>query len=278
MPKFPSEQDPHLSKTASRAVGRRDLIRLVGTGGLGLAAVKVLPGKWTKPVVDGLVLPAHAQASPGAGALYGSNRDGALFLLNTVTGVGTLVGNMPFDATEIEYDGLSMRAWAQQRNGAFTITEFDISTAAGIGGPVNDNASFTGLEFVGGVLYGVWIAEGGGASTFGTLDPTTGISSAIGLTGVGPISGLAYNGTMYGIAGGGSPADLYTINMGTGVATVVGSAGIGAGSLQFGPDANLYAGGDNDDGGNLYRINTGTGAATLVGATGFGSVTGLTLT
>ncbi len=50
-----------------------------------------------------------------------------------------------------------------------------------------------------------------------------------------------------------------------------------AGSLQFGMDGFLYAGGTGGSGGDLYRINTITGLGTFVGATGFDSVTGLTL-
>jgi hypothetical protein len=73
-------------------------------------------------------------------------------------------------------------------------------------------------------------------------------------------------------------ANLYTINLTTGVATVVGSTGnTGAGSLQFGPDGNLYAGGDSNDGGHLYRVNKVTAAATLVGSSGFPDLTGLAL-
>jgi len=49
------------------------------------------------------------------------------------------------------------------------------------------------------------------------------------------------------------------------------------GSLEFGPNGLLYAGGDSRDGGNLYVIDPTNGSATLVGATGFGSVTGLAL-
>jgi hypothetical protein len=59
------------------------------------------------------------------------------------------------------------------------------------------------------------------------------------------------------------------------VATVVGPTGISAGSLEFGPDGNLYAGGGQGATGNLYKINKTTGVGTLVGATGFGNVSGL---
>lgn len=273
-------EKPHVTsgKAGSPSVGRRDVIRLAGAGGLGLVAIHAVPGEWAKPIVESIIVPLHAQGSPGlGGALYGCGRDGQLFLINILTGAGTLVANLPFGATEIEWDALSGRAWAQQPDGDFTMTEFDIVTGAAIGGPINNNASFTGLEFVGGTLYGAWITESGGSSIFGTLDPATGISVPIGPTGVGPISGLAYNGTMYGVAGGGG-STFYTINMATGAATAIGTTGVAyLGSLEFGPDGNLYAGGGNTEGGNFYRINTATGAATLVGPSGFNSINGLAL-
>lgn len=268
------------------AVNRRRMVKLIGAGGLGLASLEALPRRWTKPVVDSVILPVHAQATPGlvpAGRLYGTSRDGDLFLINTTTGAGTLVGTMPNDSTEIEFNRANGRAWSQQRDGAFTIREFNILTAAGIGAPVGTGASFNGLEFVGGTLYGTSITGPGGPSTLSTLDPVTGASVAIGPTGVGPISGLAFraagSGTMFGIGGGNSaPAVLYTINLSTGAATVVGTTSItGAGSLEI-AGASLYVGGDNVDGGNLYRVNPVTGASTLVGATGFANVTGLTYT
>ncbi len=98
--------------------------------------------------------------------------------------------------------------------------------------------------------------------------------------------GLAYDvttGTMYGTTGGpgdgtGGTSNLVTINLSTGAATTIGSVGVNAGSLEFGPDGNLYAGSaGKTGGGNLYRINKATGASTLVGATGFPTVTGLAL-
>ena len=84
---------------------------------------------------------------------------------------------------------------------------------------------------------------------------------------------------MYGITGCTQqlgPSNLVTIDMTTGAATVVGPTGITAGSLEFGPNGKLYAGGNRVDGGNLYEIDPNTGAAILVGWTGLGGVTGLT--
>jgi hypothetical protein len=157
---------------------------------------------------------------------------------------------------------------------------FDIDTGAGVGAPVATGAAFNGLEYVGSTLYGAAIQFGRGPSTLRILDPVNGSSVAIGPTGVGPISGLAYDptsGVMYGIAGASGPAILYTIDLSSGAATPVGSTGMQAGSLEFGPDGALYSGGTGSDSGNLFRIDPGTAAATVVGATGFSSVTGLTL-
>jgi hypothetical protein len=250
-------------------------------------------------VVAALVLVVAAQAAGAASTLYGSSNTGpssarvpVLSTINIGTGSGTVVGPLPFPGpgptggvTEIVCQpGATSAAtaicYAQASDGAFLISRFDLSTGAAIGAPVSDGDSFSGLAYVGSTLYGTAIVS----RTLRTLNPVTGASVAIGPTGVSdPISGLAWDGTtLYGIEGGGGKppvaANLYTINLTTGTATVVGNTGItGAGSLQFGPDGNLYAGGDSNDGGHLYRVNKTTGAATLVGPSGFPDLTGLAL-
>jgi hypothetical protein len=265
--------------TQPHEVGRRDLIRLAAAGGLGLAALKVLPRKWTKPIVESVSLPVHAQASLSLIAgLYGASGTGAFFRINTVTGAGTLIGTLPFGVTEIEWDPNARRAWAQLPDGDFQMSEFDILTAAAIGSPIDDGAAFNGLEYVGNTLYGTAITGANGPSDLRTLNPVTGASVSIGLTGQGPISGLAYGGgVMYGVTGGSAAANLVRINLATGAATVIGPTGPKLGGLQFGRDGVLYGGGNQSEGGNLYRVSTTTGAATLIGSTGFGSVNGLTL-
>jgi hypothetical protein len=214
------------------------------------------------------------------GLLYGSSRNGDLFTLDLESGNGAFVGLLPVPATEIEFDNLTGRAFAQAPDGAFYGQEFDIEDGSGIGGAISNGGSFTGLEYVGATLYGTVIFSSGGPSQLRILSPFTGDSTLIGSTGIGPISGLAFDtgsSVMYGIEGGPGPADLVTVDLTTGLATVVGSTGIQAGSLQFGPNRNLYAGGTGNNRRDLYRIDPATGASTLVGATGFLSVTGLTL-
>jgi hypothetical protein len=217
-----------------------------------------------------LILPGLAHA---AGTLYGTTASGTLFTINVSTGAATTVGTLPLGgSTEIVINNATGQAWTQSRDGGFTIQQFDLANGAAIGSSVGDNAAFNGLQFIGGTLYGTAVTGGSEPSTLRILNPSTGVSTIIGPTGIGPIPGLAYNGTLYGIsAGNRGVSQLYSINLATGAATLVGSTGIVAGSLAFGPDGNLYAGGAAANAGSFYRINPATGAATLVGATGLGS-------
>ena len=214
------------------------------------------------------------------GVLYGSSRAGELFTIDASTGSGALVGFLADASTEIEYDPLTGRAFSQFPDGAFAAQEFDIDTGAAVGPVIGNGFAFNGMEWIGTDLYATAISAPQGPSELRILDPATGNSTLIGLTGRGPISGLAFDPStdlLLGIAGGPGPADLLRIDRTTGAATVIGSTGIQAGSLEFDFDGALYAGGTGPDQGNLYRIDPATGASTLIGSTGFGPVTGLLL-
>ncbi len=223
------------------------------------------------------------QVEPSRGSLYGSSSDGQLFVIDLATGTGIPVGQLPTGSTEIECNPVNNDCFVQDRNGTFTIQQFDIATGAAIGQPVSDGAAFNGLEFVDGRLFGTAISSPGSPSDLRVLDPLTGVSTVIGPTGVGPMAGLAWDTTnrvMFGIDGGPGPATLYTVDLLTGAATPVGSiggTGIQAGSMEFGPDGELYAGGTGSNAGRLYKVDPIIGTAQFVGLTGFGSVTGLAL-
>ena len=45
---------------------RRKLLKSIAAGSGAIVAGKSLPESWSKPVVDSVILPAHAQTSPGA--------------------------------------------------------------------------------------------------------------------------------------------------------------------------------------------------------------------
>ena len=224
------------------------------------------------------------------GVLYGSDNQGNIFVINHFTGQGTLVGTFSETdtfSTDIECNGLE--CYAQARNGFFFMEQFDLATATLSGSPFFNGESFTGLEYVGDTLYGTSLEFPRSPSLLSTIDPVGETVTPIGLTGVGPITGLAWdevNEIMFGVGTDPfetGPTHLYTIDLDTGNATQIGTPEIHLGSLQFGPDGKLYAGatgggpGGGGDRGNLYVISTNPGNATLVGPTGFDGVTGLTL-
>jgi hypothetical protein len=242
-------------------------------------------------VITSLVLAAMlllGSNSVCAQRLYGCNNAGQLFVVDPITGAGSYVCDLPVHpdpgATEIEFDEISGLAFVQARDGIFSGELFDILSCSAMGPlvPTNDLA-LNGLEYVSGVLYGTAIPNTCQPSILVTVDPMTGMTTVIGPTGKGPISGLAWDPvseTMYGVTGCWQLygfAELVTIDIATGWATTVGSTGVHLGSIEFGADGVLYGGGNNRDGGRFYVINPATGAVTLVGPTGFTDVTGLAL-
>ena len=209
--------------------------------------------------------------------LYGTTNTGKLFSIDLSSGQGTVLYDMHMTATEIacpmpepEYvHDCFVQEPLPATGGRYMRFEQGWTTRF-----LGTGASFTGLEYVAGALYGTSITSPGGASMLQIVDPVSGGTTPIGSTGVGPIEGLAYDpntSVMYGISGGAGPALLYTINMSTGAATVVGAPNIFAGSLEFGPDGYLYAGGVGSDSGQLFRIDPGTGVSTAIGPTWVGS-------
>ena len=49
----------------NRNISRRRALKVLGVGGV-VVATLALPSKWTRPVVETIVVPAHAQSSPRA--------------------------------------------------------------------------------------------------------------------------------------------------------------------------------------------------------------------
>lgn len=224
------------------------------------------------------------QGQPDCSKLLGSDQSGNLFDIDINTAAAGLIGNSgrPL-ATEIEYDDLTDTLYAEGVDGVPNLDTIDPTTGAFLGTVTHPLGALNGLEFVGSTLYGTFITSGGGGapSTLVIVNTTTGVLTPVGPTGLGPISGLAYeqaSQVMYGITAGGVPAQLVTINLATGAAAVVGPTGVTRiGSIEFGPDGNLY-GGVSQNGanpGDLLLINKNTGVAAVVGNTGF-SITGLT--
>lgn len=245
--------------------------------------MKPIPSTFHAVSLALLLAAGAAGAAPALiGGLYASDTNGALVRVNPQTGAATPVCQLPGSGTEIEYDNASGRFWQAQPIGDLTMQEFDINTCAPLAAAVNVAHTFAGLEFVGGTLYGVGFNTPQGPSTLYTIVPQTGAVVALGPTGRGPISGLAYDaltGVMYGIQGG-SNAQLFRVNLATGATTVVGTTGIRAGSLEFGADGLLYAGSAGGPGGAagfLWRIDPLTAVATAIGNPGIDVLSGLAL-
>jgi len=226
-------------------------------------------------------------AAPAAAQMLGTNNNGEMFTVDTATGAAQLICNTPafgnIGATEIEFNNMTLRGIVQGRDGSFIHQEFNPVGCVALGGQVVNNRSFNGMEWVGTNLYATGILGPCMDASLCILNPVDGSVAIIGPTHLGlPVSGLAWeamDGIMYGITGChmDTTSLLVRLSLTTGQATVVGDTEKYLGSLEFGVDGILYAGGNNVDGGGFYRINTNTGAATLIGPTGFSNVTGLAL-
>lgn len=55
----------HTMSSENNSPARRRLLKAMGAAGGIVAGARTLPPTWTQPVVDGVLLPAHAQTSPG---------------------------------------------------------------------------------------------------------------------------------------------------------------------------------------------------------------------
>ncbi len=51
------------TSTEPKIIGRRQLLKALAAAGGAVTAASMLPGKWSKPVIEAGVLPAHAQTS-----------------------------------------------------------------------------------------------------------------------------------------------------------------------------------------------------------------------
>lgn len=233
---------------------------------------------------------------PAAAQLLGSSQSGELFRIDVTDRTTAFIGTMPSGlATEIEFGGAALALYAEEWGGGERLHRIDPATGASMNAvTTTPSGALNGMEFVDDVLYAAVTAVGGGkapANLF-TVDPTTGVLTGVGPTGLGPVSGLAWDGqTMYGVSAGNSgdgsgASALYRIDLTEGWATLVGQIREASGqtfnavgSIEFGPDGVLYAG--ISSGGDhlpkwIIAIDKNTGIATPLFETSY-SITGLTL-
>jgi hypothetical protein len=231
---------------------------------------------------------AWGQPAPG---MYATDNAGNFFLIDLSTAAPTVISSgracsaAGLQVTELEFNNATGAGIVQNSADAFSYNELDFTTGLPSGPTTLDGGAFQGMEWIGGTLYGTVVLGGGGASPseLWTLDPATGMTTVIGPTGVNNISGLALQpGTLsfYGVTAGanaGGTSRLVTIDSDTGLATVVGDTGLVLGSLEFGPDGRLFAGGGQGNANELWEINPSNAEAWLIGDTGLGAnaITGL---
>jgi len=117
-----------------------------------------------------------------------------------------------------------------------------------------------------GVLYGSTGNSDGGRLL--TIDPSTGVGTLIGSTGLGAVPGLAINsnGVIYGTDD--TSGDFYKIDALTGTAVFASSTGLSRlEAIAFDTSDVLY--GVSSNNGNLYTIDPATGSTNLIGFSGF---------
>ena len=79
------------SKASPDSLKRRKLLGAIAVGG---AAYNLVPTKWSKPIVDSVMLPAHAQLSPVALSTYSCTATGYLvFPTYSISGLLTNTTN-----------------------------------------------------------------------------------------------------------------------------------------------------------------------------------------
>lgn len=215
------------------------------------------------------------------GQLYGADNQGNYFRIDYTTGAITPLSNAFLGSdltcansgvTEIEFDPVSCQAYAKASNGCDYGWLFDYTTGERLSEDIptvqkpSGNGDFQGAE----VIDGVWYVSSVTTGDLEIFDPLTGDFTTVGSHGFrGSFNGLAYDGTtLFGSTAQGGTS-LYSVDIATGAATFIGDMGVNLGSLEVGPDGNLYGGGGQMPyRGNFYQIDKLTGAASLVGATG----------
>ncbi|RMD93741.1 MAG: hypothetical protein D6813_03570 [Calditrichaeota bacterium] len=127
----------------------------------------------------------------------------------------------------------------------------------------------------------LYASTGGRGNSLITVDPTTGVGSAVGpSTGFGPVSEIEFreDATLFGSTGGGN-SSIITFNLITGTPSLVGIHDFGVvNGLEFDVSGTLFGTFVPSPGSpsQLVTVNQATGSLTFIGPTGFQNVGGLT--
>jgi hypothetical protein len=206
-----------------------------------------------------------------ADTIYCSTGDGSqLAKIDTVTGVGTVVGSFGYPSTYGAAFAPSGTLYTVVDSYAATGVLATVNLTTGAATPVSGVAvgvpDLMVFEFApDGTMYaGSW-----GTNSLYTMNLITGLPTLVGSLGFGNVMDFAFNssGTMYAVSGN----TLYTINLATGLGTSVGAvSGLPGGTMGLAFDSldNLFATDYGSSNSPLYQINLGTMTASTVGLTG----------
>ncbi len=107
----------------AKTIGRRDLLKALTATGGAVTVAALVPGKWTKPVIEAGVMPAHAATSLISGDLravmnwsYGTPVDYELHVVDPCDGEDVFGGNT--SSTTLTHSGDA----AENSNGSETVT------------------------------------------------------------------------------------------------------------------------------------------------------------
>jgi hypothetical protein len=234
-----------------------------------------------------LAVNIHAQTNARLYAVTFYDRQ--FITIDTNSGVGKAITNLPISALDIAVSG--GRLWLQLAGGSGVERLRQVD-------------AWTGVTF-GEKSFGSSIPGGEGALAFardGTALAAKSFESTgtlfridMARTNVVPITtngglvpsldGLAFDpdGVLYGLSQNvGGSFTLYLVNTNTGATMPVGGLGItfpatggAVAGLAFSPDGTLFAALGNPTESRFYRVNRFTGAATFIGPIGFGGVSGI---
>jgi hypothetical protein len=120
---------------------RRKLLGAIAAGG---AAANLLPSKWSKPVVESVLLPAHAQLSPAAAlSTFACTATGYLFFSPTSSQSGRT-----FPSTTLSFSGNDSASAADFTYAAVTGTVSAVATYTASARAYYTVLSSAGTQFV----------------------------------------------------------------------------------------------------------------------------------
>ncbi len=233
-----------------------------------------------------LTLACHLHAQPVA-RLYAVTYYAPQFIeVNTNSGAGTLITNLPVNPYDIAVTEGAL--WLLAGGATERLLQIDawsgaILTQKSLASSIEGGEGAMDFSLDGSAIASKSSDNVGTLFRFAlTSTNVTAITSNGGLR--PSLDGLAFDsqGILYGLSQNAGGFTLYLVNTNTGTTTPVGSLGItfpGTGGavagLAFAPDGTLWAAAGNPTESRLYRINKFSGAATLVGSVGYSGVSGI---